>query len=421
MTLQTPHMVSIGMYSFWPTALENPIKASVDRVTVPQSLYQRVVDDDDRHHRAFGFIRESYRAWRYTALEVKRAKAHATKEEKAQVDIKQEVEEPSSPLMENESPRSVDVDLVDDQPSLSFLESEGSPMSSAANADKKRKFRKCGTSNATRVLRDWLFDPHNQEHPYPSEQEKRRLSQESGLTIKQIGIWFRNARQRLCQPTSTKATINQEQATAFMNVVGLRIDDSTPLRRGAWSPAENAYAQKLIDQFTRGKMPLVEGTPLRSFLAVVLHCHAMRISKKFVRDCSVGKITFRRDRMFDASSPEFESAMQELLALKAMVQDNAVVASKKTMETEQEVIKVQTWFRTSDDEADQLHIDTTSATASSSSSNAAAAATLPAKLEEEPDMHQIQDDNLLDDLDFDFDGVLGWGELDKAVSQIFFP
>ncbi|RHY88572.1 hypothetical protein DYB37_004768 [Aphanomyces astaci] len=277
-----------------------------------------------------------------------------------------------------------------------------------------------GTSNATRVLRDWLFDPHNQEHPYPSEQEKRRLSHDSGLTIKQIGIWFRNARQRLCAPSPTKATINQEQATAFMTSVGLRIDETTPLRRGAWSPAENAFAQKLIDQFTQGKMPLVEGTPLRSFLAVVLHCHAMRISKKFVRECSVGKITFRRDRLFHES--EHDACMRDLLALKAQVQDNATaVTSKKIMETEAEAIKVQEWFRTTGEASTAPIHDVVGSASTTTTPKMEGGGMLLGGFPSCNALDRHLHDQLLEDLDFDFDGDLGWGELDKAVSQIFFP
>ncbi|ETV84809.1 hypothetical protein, variant [Aphanomyces astaci] len=257
-------------------------------------------------------------------------------------------------------------------------------------------------------------------HNVPRVQEKRRLSHDSGLTIKQIGIWFRNARQRLCAPSPTKATINQEQATAFMTSVGLRIDETTPLRRGAWSPAENAFAQKLIDQFTQGKMPLVEGTPLRSFLAVVLHCHAMRISKKFVRECSVGKITFRRDRLFHES--EHDACMRDLLALKAQVQDNATaVTSKKIMETEAEAIKVQEWFRTTGEASTTPIHDVVGSASTTTTPKMEGGGMLLGGFPSCNALDRHLHDQLLEDLDFDFDGDLGWGELDKAVSQIFFP
>ncbi|KAL7941851.1 hypothetical protein V8C42DRAFT_333899 [Trichoderma barbatum] len=46
----------------------------------------------------------------------------------------------------------------------------------------------------TRVLRNW-FATH-QEHPYPSEDEKSMLSDESGLSKTQVINWFANARRR---------------------------------------------------------------------------------------------------------------------------------------------------------------------------------------------------------------------------------
>ncbi|QYS95173.1 C2H2 transcriptional regulator [Trichoderma simmonsii] len=46
----------------------------------------------------------------------------------------------------------------------------------------------------TRVLRNW-FATH-QEHPYPSEDEKSMLSEQSGLSKTQVINWFANARRR---------------------------------------------------------------------------------------------------------------------------------------------------------------------------------------------------------------------------------
>ncbi|RQM22720.1 hypothetical protein B5M09_003964 [Aphanomyces astaci] len=410
--IQTPHMVSIGMYSFWPTALENSGGSSeVEHLSVPETLYQRLVDQDHRQHRAFGFIRESYRAWRVTALQVKKAK--------------QTLSPPSSPIVKVEVEEVVMTcgdDCEHDALLLADHPHQMSPLSFATGS-------LIPTTKSIRTLRNkYIFFPPPPTppphalvtHNVPRVQEKRRLSHDSGLTIKQIGIWFRNARQRLCAPSPTKATINQEQATAFMTSVGLRIDETTPLRRGAWSPAENAFAQKLIDQFTQGKMPLVEGTPLRSFLAVVLHCHAMRISKKFVRECSVGKITFRRDRLFHES--EHDACMRDLLALKAQVQDNATaVTSKKIMETEAEAIKVQEWFRTTGEASTTPIHDVVGSASTTTTPKMEGGGMLLGGFPSCNALDRHLHDQLLEDLDFDFDGDLGWGELDKAVSQIFFP
>jgi hypothetical protein len=43
-------------------------------------------------------------------------------------------------------------------------------------------------------LRKWLHD--HEDHPYPTEAEKRNLSEKTGLNMTQINNWFINARRR---------------------------------------------------------------------------------------------------------------------------------------------------------------------------------------------------------------------------------
>jgi hypothetical protein len=67
-----------------------------------------------------------------------------------------------------------------------------------------------------------------------------------------------------------------------------------PLRRGKWTPEEEAYANRLIQEFKSGLLPLTDGTTLRTFLSKLLNCDPMRISKKFVGSNCIGKQVFRR-------------------------------------------------------------------------------------------------------------------------------
>eukprot|EP00180_Rhodochaete_pulchella_P001486 Plantae.Rhodophyta-Rhodochaete_pulchella.ctg23042.p1 GENE.Plantae.Rhodophyta-Rhodochaete_pulchella.ctg23042~~Plantae.Rhodophyta-Rhodochaete_pulchella.ctg23042.p1 ORF type:complete len:218 (+),score=33.06 Plantae.Rhodophyta-Rhodochaete_pulchella.ctg23042:28-654(+) len=55
------------------------------------------------------------------------------------------------------------------------------------------------STHANNVLRLWLFS--NFLNPYPTEEEKKSLCQETGLTLTQINNWFINARVRLWKPT----------------------------------------------------------------------------------------------------------------------------------------------------------------------------------------------------------------------------
>ncbi|XP_054636182.1 homeobox protein Meis1-like isoform X2 [Dunckerocampus dactyliophorus] len=51
---------------------------------------------------------------------------------------------------------------------------------------------------ATNTLRAWLFQ--HLAHPYPSEEQKRRLSHDTHLSVLQVNNWFINARRRIVQP-----------------------------------------------------------------------------------------------------------------------------------------------------------------------------------------------------------------------------
>lgn len=52
------------------------------------------------------------------------------------------------------------------------------------------------------------------------------------------------------------------------------------LRVGSWSMQEQIYAYALIKWFRRGVLDIKQGTTLRSYLAEMLCCNRMRISKK---------------------------------------------------------------------------------------------------------------------------------------------
>jgi hypothetical protein len=63
------------------------------------------------------------------------------------------------------------------------------------------------------------------------------------------------------------------------------------LRRGKWTTEEELYANRLIYEFKLGLLPLTDGTTLRTFLSKLLNCDPMRISKKFVGQNCIGKVS----------------------------------------------------------------------------------------------------------------------------------
>nr|AFP48375.1 meis [Schmidtea mediterranea] len=64
--------------------------------------------------------------------------------------------------------------------------------------NKRQKKRGIFPKVATNIMRAWLFQ--HLSHPYPSEEQKKQLAQDTGLTILQVNNWFINARRRIVQP-----------------------------------------------------------------------------------------------------------------------------------------------------------------------------------------------------------------------------
>jgi len=68
---------------------------------------------------------------------------------------------------------------------------------------------------ATNILRAWLFQ--NLTHPYPSEEQKKQLSQQTGLTILQVNNWFINARRRIVQPMIDSSNRAMSSSMAYQH------------------------------------------------------------------------------------------------------------------------------------------------------------------------------------------------------------
>ncbi|CAO1618682.1 unnamed protein product [Parajaminaea phylloscopi] len=57
--------------------------------------------------------------------------------------------------------------------------------------------------DVTELLKGWLME--HSSHPYPNEDEKRRLCLSTGLSISQVSNWFINARRRILAPQQSAA------------------------------------------------------------------------------------------------------------------------------------------------------------------------------------------------------------------------
>ncbi|KAK6753588.1 hypothetical protein RB195_012899 [Necator americanus] len=72
------------------------------------------------------------------------------------------------------------------------------PLRGGKAATAQSKKRGIFPKPATNILRAWLFQ--HLTHPYPSEEQKKQLANDTGLTILQVNNWFINARRRIVQP-----------------------------------------------------------------------------------------------------------------------------------------------------------------------------------------------------------------------------
>ncbi|KAJ2955596.1 hypothetical protein NQZ79_g8408 [Umbelopsis isabellina] len=86
-----------------------------------------------------------------------------------------------------------------DNPESSSSASSNSPSPSTSDdlADIQSHKRRRGNlpKPVINILRTWLIN--NKRHPYPSEEVKRHLARQTGLTKSQISNWFINARRRI--------------------------------------------------------------------------------------------------------------------------------------------------------------------------------------------------------------------------------
>ncbi|CAZ82989.1 unnamed protein product [Tuber melanosporum] len=63
--------------------------------------------------------------------------------------------------------------------------------------------------HVTDLLRGWLND--HLHHPYPTEDEKQMLMQQTGLNINQVSNWFINARRRRLPSITNTGRVEPDQ------------------------------------------------------------------------------------------------------------------------------------------------------------------------------------------------------------------
>jgi hypothetical protein len=85
--------------------------------------------------------------------------------------------------------------------------------------------------DAVKTLKTWMFSPQHVQYPYPNEQEKLELMQQTGLTRKQLTNWFTNSRKRLWQPVNgASPIINNKKRTGSTSSTNQRFTKRTRVK-----------------------------------------------------------------------------------------------------------------------------------------------------------------------------------------------
>ncbi|WAQ98007.1 HTH-like protein [Mya arenaria] len=137
--------------------------------------------------------------------------------------VKKETKAPAKRGIKREREESVETNGSDESNQDSG-EAAGSGGKAAGKGGKRQKKRGIFSKTATNILRAWLFQ--HLQHPYPSEDQKKQLGAETGLTILQVNNWFINARRRIVQPMIDQTNRNGPGAHSHP---GFYADTTSPI------------------------------------------------------------------------------------------------------------------------------------------------------------------------------------------------
>eukprot|EP00550_Attheya_septentrionalis_P007885 CAMPEP_0198286370 /NCGR_PEP_ID=MMETSP1449-20131203/5469_1 /TAXON_ID=420275 /ORGANISM="Attheya septentrionalis, Strain CCMP2084" /LENGTH=473 /DNA_ID=CAMNT_0043984087 /DNA_START=165 /DNA_END=1586 /DNA_ORIENTATION=+ len=107
-------------------------------------------------------------------------------------------------------------------------------------------------SETVEYLKAWMMSPEHVSHPYPTEQEKTKIMDATGIELKQLTNWFVNNRKRYWKPR-VEARLQQRVPSMNMNTVTV-----TPV--SVLSQVRNSTAQLPVPE----SMSMVAPTTPRS-------------------------------------------------------------------------------------------------------------------------------------------------------------
>ncbi|OSS53532.1 hypothetical protein B5807_01212 [Epicoccum nigrum] len=94
---------------------------------------------------------------------------------------------------------------------------------------------------AVKILKDWMVEHH--DHPYPTDEEKEFLGEQTGLSTGQISNWMANTRRRQKARPKRSSSPSIRPSTEALNIPPGRTWESlNPFERWKHSPPENEPA-----------------------------------------------------------------------------------------------------------------------------------------------------------------------------------
>ena len=87
-------------------------------------------------------------------------------------------------------------------------------------------------------LKKWMMSPEHIAHPYPTEQEKAQIMQDTGIELKQLTNWFVNNRKRYWKPR-VEARLQEQTKAKELAKLGPSSRKNTPEVSPTASPAIN--------------------------------------------------------------------------------------------------------------------------------------------------------------------------------------
>jgi hypothetical protein len=101
--------------------------------------------------------------------------------------------------------------------------------------------------SATKVLKDWLLQ--HIDHPYPTDEEKELLKQETGISIGQISNWMANSRRRQKARPKRCASPSLRPSTDAINIPAGRTWESL----STYPITDSGRAHKFMAAATAGR------------------------------------------------------------------------------------------------------------------------------------------------------------------------